>query len=117
MNSRTVRQLILPLDGSILSEAILLHGLVLANALDLQVLLVRVAEPFRSVPDYESMTPLSEMWEEKVSDYLARKADDLIGQGVQRVAWRELEGNPATSIINLAEHTPASFVAMMSMVL
>ena len=120
-NSKTdgeaaLRSVIVPLDGSDVAETILSPVAALSQALDLQVLLIRVyALPLPTyggddyyVPDLE----LKDQIRDEAEDYLNSRASLLRAQGVAEVSTAVIEGSPADAIINLARKTPDNLVAM-----
>jgi nucleotide-binding universal stress UspA family protein len=121
-NSKTdgeaaLRSVIVPLDGSDVAETILSPVAALAQALDLQVLLIRVyGLPLPTyggddyyVPDY---VELKDQIRDEAEDYLNSRASLLRAQGVAEVSTVVIEGSAADAIINLARKTPDNLVAM-----
>lgn len=111
-----VSTVIVPLDGSALAEQALPHVADLAKALDLQVLLVRMTQPLTSydVGQEGGYYPadLLEQLEQDARDYLKSQAEALQKLGLKKVSVREIFGYPANAVIDLAQKTPRSFVAM-----
>ncbi len=87
---------IVPLDGSPLSEQSLPHVVALAQALDLTVNLMRVT------PHYEAES----------IDYLREVGEELRQQGVPSVDERLLHGHPAAAINDFALEVNDNLVAM-----
>ena len=121
-NSKTdgeaaLRSVIVPLDGSDVAETILSPVAALAQALDLQVLLIRVyGLPLPTyggddyyVPDY---LELKDQIRDEAEGYLNSRASLLRAQGVAEVSTVVIEGSAADAIINLARKTPDNLVAM-----
>ena len=120
--------IIVPLDGSELSEQILPYVTPLARALDLKLLLVRVTlspgEYHRYVgghPRDEAGTSFLVLYEEfsetmdtEAKNYLHEMATRLKEEGVAAVEQHLLHGNPAEAIVGMARGTPNSLVAMTS---
>ncbi|HEX6439103.1 MAG TPA: universal stress protein [Candidatus Binatia bacterium] len=108
---------IVPLDGSEIAESVLLPVAVLAKALKMQVILVRVyGVPLATyggddyyVPDY---LELKDQIKDAADSYLNSRASLLRQQGVAEVSTVVIEGSAADAIISLARKTPDNLVAM-----
>jgi nucleotide-binding universal stress UspA family protein len=116
------KKLLVPLDGSKLSEAALPFAVELARGTGAHVQLVRVAETFRNEipqnapnlfasPSYKSMLERFEALENETSDYLASVAVRLSGESVN-VATEALSGDPYREIISLSEREPPDLIVM-----
>ena len=112
--------LIVPLDGSHLAEQIFPHVIYIAAKLGWQVVLIRTYSlpsagyflaAHVSPPD---MTELRAKTEKETGDYLRAKAEELRREGVEKVSFVVVEGRGPEEIIELAQKTPASMVAMSS---
>ena len=90
--------IIIPLDGSALSEQVIPHATVLANSLGVPVTPIRVSNS----PNDDS---------ENI-EYLKNVAKGIRDAGLQSNDGQVLQGNPATAIIQMTETTPNSLVAM-----
>jgi nucleotide-binding universal stress UspA family protein len=113
------QQLLVPLDGSELSEAVLPHVEGLALRLAARVHLVRVA----NLPATVVMGPmdgpvppgvLEDALQAEIDEarqYLTGVAGRLQGRGLQ-VTWEVLEGNPAQAIIAAARQHGCDLIAM-----
>jgi nucleotide-binding universal stress UspA family protein len=109
--------MIVPLDGSEIAETILSPVAVLAKALNLQVILIRVyGLPLTTyggddyyVPDYFE---LKDQIKDEAEGYLNSRASLLRAQGVAVVSTVVVEGSAADAIITLARKTPNNLVAM-----
>ncbi len=115
--TRLLRTVLLPLDGSELAEKAIPEVVELAREMDLEIVLVRVyalATPAHA----DSYTPnLEQLWEQirkEAEDYLGEKARQLQGQGFGKVSTVSVEGDAAEKIIDLARERPQSLVAMCS---
>ena len=86
------------LDGSPLAEQVLPHVVALAQGLELNLKVVRVAE---SAPG-----------ETESREYLHRVAEKLRGEGISSVEEQVLQGDPATALVDLTQQTPNGLVAM-----
>ena len=117
--------ILVPLDGSALSEAILPHAVAIAQANKSAMLLLQVLEPvfepiFGAIglPDYVEEEQLVEMRDEQLASihlYLEKIASQLRVDGLE-VYTKVIEGNhPATQILWEAEHDPLILtIAMMT---
>ena len=114
-----IDSIVVPLDGSLLSERILPVVANWAQALDVEVTLIRAFELPASayygnedyLPDYDA---LREKARKEAADYLREHADSLIGAGVRTVSTRTIEGPAAAEIISYAQTAPRSVIAMSS---
>ena len=92
-----LKDVIVPLDGSLLAEQVLPHVVSLAKALSLTVALLRVATHSQNGP---------------IVNYLERVKHTLGRAGVPSVTIRTIGDHPAETIVALAQKTPHSIVAM-----
>jgi len=114
-----IDSIVVPLDGSSLSERILPIVSNWAHALDVEVTLIRAFELPASayyrnedyLPDYDA---LREKARKEAADYLREKADSLIGAGVRTVSTLTIEGPAAAEIISYAQTAPRAVFAMSS---
>ncbi|HSK28752.1 MAG TPA: universal stress protein [Candidatus Limnocylindria bacterium] len=114
---RIIDSMVVPLDASLLAERILPIVSKWAQALDIEVTLIRAFEFPASayyssdddLPDYDAF--LREARKE-AADYLKEKADALIGEGVRTVSTLALEGPAAAEIISCAQTAPRAVIAM-----
>ena len=93
-----LKNIVVPTDGSALSESILPHAVGLSNALGSRIQLIRVTPHDTADADER--------------DHLLRIAERLKGEGVGDVAVEVLNGDPATAIVEFFEKTPNSLLAM-----
>ena len=121
-----LKTMIVPLDGSVLAEQVLLHVAILAKVLDLEVKLVRVHPSVEEYSRYferqqigSAATVYSGPYEvfsreadARAMEYLHEVKVHLHRQGVWLVEERLLRGHPAATIADLAREIPGSLVAM-----
>ncbi len=116
--------ILVPLDGSALSEAILPHAVAVAQANKSALLLLQVLEPvfepiFGAIglPEYVEEEQLVEMRDEQLASihlYLGKIASQLQTGGLE-VYTKVIEGNhPATQILWEAEHDPLLLTIAMT---
>jgi nucleotide-binding universal stress UspA family protein len=112
-----INSIVVPLDGSRLAEQMLPTVSSWAQALDVEVTLVRAFEfPAAAyygsedfLPDYDA---LLEDARKDAADYLKQKADSLIREGVRTVSILTMEGPAADQIISFARTAPRAVIAM-----
>ncbi len=116
--------ILVPLDGSTLSEAILPHAVAAAQATKSALLLLQVLEPvFESIfgalgiPEYVEEEQLAQMRDEQLDSihhYLENIASQLRADGLE-IYTKVIEGNhPATQILWEAEHDPLLLMVAMT---
>lgn len=112
----TLKRVIVPLDGSELSERILPYVEELAKDLDLEVMLIRVyggllaaGDGFYNPGQIDAI--IARLRAESVA-YLARKTDDIKTKGLNNVSFAAKEGLDADEIIAMAGETPDTLIAM-----
>ena len=115
----TLKRVIVPLDGSELSEHILPHVEALAKDLDLEVMLIgiyggplaagRNGDGFYNTGQMEAL--LAELRVEIVT-YLGIKAEEMKGRGLNKLSFKAKEGLAADEIIAMARATPDTLIAM-----
>ena len=114
---RIINSIVVPLDGSSLAEQILPTVSNWAQALDLEVTLIRTFEfPASSyygseedLPDYDAFR---EEARKQAAAYLKQKEESLVGEGVRTVSTLTLEGPAAAEIIRYAQTSPRAVIAM-----
>jgi len=114
---RIINSIVVPLDGSSLAELILPTVSNWAQALDVEVTLIRAFEfpasayygSAENLPDYDA---LREDARKEAADYLKQKAESLIGEGVRTVSTLTVEGPAADEIIGCAQTAPRAVIAM-----
>jgi nucleotide-binding universal stress UspA family protein len=116
--------ILVPLDGSALSEAILPHAVAIAQATKSALLLLQVLEPVFEpifgavgIPEYVEEEQLVEMRDEQFAAihlYLEKIASQLRTDGLE-IHTKVIEGNhPATQILWEIEHDPLSTMIAMT---
>jgi nucleotide-binding universal stress UspA family protein len=109
------RRIVVPLDGSPLSEAILPEIERLAANTPTQVILLSVAPIPETIERRDdTIAYLDQLMQEEATElqrYLARHAHRLIAAGV-RVQTRVRFGDPATEIVACADEEEADAIAM-----
>ena len=116
--------ILVPLDGSTLSEAILPHAVAVAQATKSALQLLQVLEPvFESIfgalgiPEYVEEEQLAQMRDEQLDSihhYLENIASQLRADGLE-IYTKVIEGNhPATQILWEAEHDPLLLMVAMT---
>ena len=108
------KRVLIPLDGSRLAEGVLPFILQIAGPLDLEVVLVFVAQPIMPQAiegtTYFAVDDVAARLKE-AREYLAPVAADLKRQGV-RVTTDARHGDPVTEIVAAARETGAGIIAM-----
>ena len=112
----TLKRIIVPLDGSEMSEGILPYIKELAKQLDLEVKLVRLygglsaaGDGFYSPHQLDALT--ARLREETVT-YLESKTEEMKRQGLDRISFAAKEGSEADEILAIARQTPDTMIAM-----
>ncbi len=120
-NDLALSSIIVPLDGSEFAERALPYAAYLAEALSLQVVLVRVLasgdtslQPGGALPypDSTHVAATQEM-ESQAIQYLGDIAYPLTSRGLD-VRWHLLRGAPANSLVEFAVATPANMIVLAS---
>jgi nucleotide-binding universal stress UspA family protein len=110
-----LKTVVVPLDGSPLSERVLPDVAELAKKIKLAVVLVRAyaLPPSVSGDDFGLYSAdLLDQLESEAKDYLAGKVKDLKTKGLEDVSSVVQIGYGAEEIITLARNTPDNFIAM-----
>ena len=113
-----LKTVFVPLDGSGLAEKILPHVLPLAKKLAMEMQLLRaysVPPEYYLVGEGLYMQPIAEQKEvirKEAAVYLDGKVETLQAEGFPRVIATAIDGDPAEVIIDLAQKTPHSLIAM-----
>ena len=110
-----LRTVVVPLDGSQLSERVLPDVAELAKKIKLAVVLLRAyaLPPSVSGDDFGLYSAdLLDQLESEAKDYLAGKVKDLKTKGLEDVSSVVHIGYGAEEIITLARNTPDNFIAM-----
>ncbi len=119
----SVKNLIVPLDGSPLADRVLSHVEGLAPALGLNVILVRVTassdEYYRFIDmsmgagvDTGRFDQYAQDADTEAVSYLRKVKEQLNAKGVSSVEERVISGNAAGALLDLAQETPDSLVAI-----
>ena len=119
----SLKNMIVPLDGSPLADRILLHVEAIAPALGLNVILVRVTASADEYYRYINMsmgagvdTGRFEQYareaEAEAAAHLSKVKRQLNDMGISSVEERLISGNAANVILDLAHETPDSLAAM-----
>ena len=114
-------RILVPLDGSELSEAVLPHAQALARKLEARLLLVRAtnipatvmaeADPMGGPMPAELIDEAIQDETEDARDYLTRMAQHLKEAGLD-AAWEVVEGEPSRAIIDTAHKNDNDLIAM-----
>jgi nucleotide-binding universal stress UspA family protein len=108
------KRVLVALDGSISSEAMLRFVLEIADPLDMTVLLLRVVEPLTPTISDDIYRPTLEDVEARRRDaeeYLAPIAAALRARGV-KTAWEVRSGRPGEEILAAAAESGVDMIAM-----
>jgi len=115
----TLKRVIVPLDGSELSECILPHVELLAKHLDLEVTLIGVyggplaaggtGEGFYNTGQLDAF--IAGLRAETVT-YLAIKTEETKWKGLNKLSFEAKDGLAADEIIAMARETPGTLIAM-----
>ena len=114
----TIKNIVVPLDGSELAETALDFAVNIARAMGLTVHLVRVATAggyyglsSYSFPAAAGMAEIDIQLENEAIDYLSNIAANLAQQGVE-VEWKLLRGAPAKAIVEDAQESPRDLIVL-----
>ena len=115
----TLKRVVIPLDGSELSERILPYVEALAKHLDLEVMLIGVysgswaaggsGDGFYNTGQMDAF--IASVRAETMT-YLANKTEEMKRKGLNKVSFAAKEGLEADEIIALARETPDTLIAM-----
>lgn len=114
----TLKNLIVPLDGSEMAESVLPAVVEIAKKLSLQVVLFRAySMPYSAYTGGEgyyafNFEELVAGVKEDVLNYLQKKTEELKKRGVEKVSCELKEGLSADEIMSFAKRTPNSLIAM-----
>jgi len=108
---------IVPLDGSELAEVVLPTVVWLANALKLEVLLLRAYPRFNTyagADDYNAVNyeVIRGALMDEAQNYLESKVKELKRNGIEKVSLAIAEGSGAGEIVGLGRRTPDNLIAM-----
>ncbi len=113
-----LQSVIVPLDGSELTENALPPVVELAKALKLEVLLLRAYQiPINTYAGMEDYYPVnyeqvSVALRDEAQSYLENKVEELKRNGIERVSFAVPEGFGADEIIAAGRRTPDNLIAM-----
>jgi nucleotide-binding universal stress UspA family protein len=113
-----LKSVIVPLDGSELAETVLSPVVQLANALKLEVILLRAYQiPMNTYAGMEDSYPIdyekiSVALKEEAQSYLERKVAELKRNGIEKLSFVISEGSGAGEIVALGRRTPDNLIAM-----
>lgn len=118
-----LRNVIVPLDGSVVSEQALPHAAALASALDLSVTLALafpteadlvpdVPHPFLAASALENVEHQIEALREQAIGSLERARDQLRSDGVSDVEHCAIQGHPGSVVSDLARDTKDAMIVM-----
>ena len=111
-----LKTVLVPLDGSSLAELVLPHVAAMAKEMKLEVILLRVYSMLSYTYTGEELAPdidqLTEIIRDAVKSYLEEKVGKLKAEGIEKVSYQLLEGDPAAKIIDIARETPDNLVAI-----
>ena len=112
-----LRSVIVPLDGSELAEIVLSPVVQLANALKLEILLLRAYPRFNTyagADDYNAVNyeVVRGALRDEAQSYLESKVREFKSNGIEKVSFVIAEGSGAGEIIRLGQRTPDNLIAM-----
>jgi nucleotide-binding universal stress UspA family protein len=113
-----LRSVIVPLDGSELAEIVLPTVVWLANALKLEVLLLRAYQiPISTYAGMEDTYPvdyerIGGALRDEAQSYLESKVGELKRNGIENVSFAIADGSGAGEIVRLGQRTPDNIIAM-----
>jgi nucleotide-binding universal stress UspA family protein len=112
---KTIKRVIVPLDGSVLAEKVLPHVTALAKEMTFETVLLRAYNLRQVISTFEDYVPDWDLLEAEAmgeaTSYLNGKVRELKGQGLIEVSSRISEKETAQEIIDLATE-PNSLIAM-----
>jgi nucleotide-binding universal stress UspA family protein len=113
-----LKSVVVPLDGSELAETVLSPVVQLANALKLEVILLRAYEvPMNTYAGMEDSYPVDYeriigALKDEAKIYLESKVGELKRNGIEKVSFAISEGSGASEIVALGRRTPDNLIAM-----
>lgn len=113
-----LRSVIVPLDGSELAEIVISPVVQLANALKLEVLLLRAYHiPVTTYAGMEDSYPvdyerISVALRDEAQSYLESKVTEIKRNGIEKVSFAIAEGSAAGEIVGLGQRTSDNLIAM-----
>ena len=109
-----LKSILVPLDGPELAEGVLPHVAELAKKMNFETVLLRVYS-LPTTCSGEGYWVDDKIWgliEDEAKDYLEKKVEQLKREGLTEVKSVVLGGFAAAAIIDLAQKTPQTLVAM-----
>lgn len=104
-------RIIAPLDGSKLAESVLPHVHYLCRLLDLELILVRSYDP--GFPGSSiRMREVSQIVHDAAENYIKAKVEEMRSEGLTKISYKILRGQPGERIADFAMETPDSLTAM-----
>ncbi|HEX6436217.1 MAG TPA: universal stress protein [Candidatus Binatia bacterium] len=113
-----LKSVIVPLDGSELAETVLSPVVQLANALKLEVILLRAYQvPMNTYAGMEDSYPIDYAkiggaLKDEAQSYLEGKVAELKRNGIEKLSFVISDGSGAGEIIALGRQTPDNLIAM-----
>lgn len=112
----TLKRVIVPLDGSELSDSILPYIKELAKQLNLEVTLIHLYRALSAVGDgfytpHQLDASTARRREEAVT-YLESRTEEMKRQGLKKISFAAKEGSEADEILAIARQTPDTMIAM-----
>jgi nucleotide-binding universal stress UspA family protein len=116
--NKMYKKILVPLDGSQLSESVLDHVVAIASGCKTpEVVLIRTRQPIHDAVsdavDYEVASKLDESYQKEAIEYLRKVSDDLRKRGL-KVETIVLSGKPAEEILNYAQGSGVDLIIMSS---
>lgn len=112
----TLKRIIVPLDGSELSEGILPHIKELAKQLDTEVTLIRLYGGLSAAGDGfyspQQLDALTDRLRDEAVTYLESKTEEMKRQGLHRISFAARKGSEADEILAIARQIPDTMIAM-----
>jgi nucleotide-binding universal stress UspA family protein len=110
------KKILVPLDGSRLSESVLDHVIAIASGCKApEVVLLRARQPIHDAisdaVDYEVASKLDESYQKEAIEYLNRVSNNLRKSGL-KVETVVLSGKPAEEILNYAQGSGVDLIIM-----
>ncbi len=110
----SLKSVLVPLDGSELAESVLPYVVELSKKMDLELILLRVygLPTAYSADGYWIDDKVWQLIEDEAKEYLEKKVKELKSGGLTRVSSVSVAGFAAEQIIEVAQKTPQTVVAM-----
>jgi nucleotide-binding universal stress UspA family protein len=113
---KTIKRVIVPLDGSPLAEKVLPHVTALAKELRFETVLLRAYNVRHIIAPYKHYIPDQDALEEEVRENVMSYLDGMVraleSNGVAQLSQRTSEKEAAQQIVDLASEKPDSLIAM-----